>query len=222
MTDIPILHRAPGWICAEKPHGLSVHNEPGRDLVSILSNQLGHPGLMQPVHRLDRETSGLIILATEENSLVRLSALFSGRQIKKHYQALVHGSIDSEGIWDTPLSKQAGGRKDPAGKGKRQAARTRYQVLGQSPHYTLVEIALFTGRKHQIRRHAKLAGHPVVGDARYGSPRAISFLAETCGFHRMALHACALEFEDEGRPVALRSPLPEEIQALFAEDRQPR
>ena len=230
--EIHIIRKGPSWICVEKPAGISVHNDPGQDLVSILA---GHPdcngaALLQPVHRLDRETSGLLLLATDKESLARLSQGFAAGRMKKFYQALVHGNFPEDrlqGEWTTPLSKQAGGRTDPRGKGKKQPARTRYSVVCQSPRYALLDIELFTGRKHQIRRHAKLAGHPVVGDARYGSPRAIAFLQSQRNFYRMALHACRLEFPDQGtgqdrdqsNKVMIESPgLPHEIRQLLNQD----
>jgi len=221
---IPIIHRGPGWVCVEKPAGISVHNDPGQDLISRLAKQAAFKGLggLQPVHRLDQETSGLLLLATDQESLARLSEGFAAGRVKKWYQALVHGNFAEEsltGEWTWPLTKQAGGRKDPAGRGKKQTARTRYTVVSQSPHYALLDIELFTGRKHQIRRHAKISGHPVVGDSRYGSPRAIAFLKKQRKFSRMALHACRLSFPDRGEKMEIKSPeLPEKIRQLFGAD----
>ena len=224
MTQIAVIEQGSGWICVEKPSGISVHNDPGRDLISILSNLPAFKDrqVLQPVHRLDRETSGLILLATTEESLSRLSDGFAEGKMKKRYQALVHGNFPEDqftGEWAWPLTKQAGGRKDPAGRGKKQPARTRYTVISQSSHYALLDIELFTGKKHQIRRHAKLSGHPIVGDSRYGSPRALSFLAEQKNFSRMALHACRLEFPDQDCLIVVESPgLPGEIRSLLEND----
>lgn len=223
---IHIVEQGEGWVCVEKPGGMSVHNDPGKDLISVLSGTFGKPGgrtILQPVHRLDRETSGLLLLALDRQTLARLSNVFATGKIKKTYKALVHGNVDlsskNPGTWDTPLSKQAGGRTDPRGKGKRQTAVTRYRVIEQSPHYTLLEIELRTGRKHQIRRHAKLAGHPVVGDKRYGSPRSIAFLKEHRNFTGMGLQAYRLEFQDQGKTVALELPdLPPDTARLLRED----
>jgi len=223
---IKIIEQGQGWICAEKPGGISVHNDPGRDMISGLQKRLG-PGsteILQPVHRLDKETSGLLLVATARDSLTDLSDLFAGGKVTKRYKALVHGHFDhpdqARGTWDTPLTKSAGGRADPRGRGKRIKALTRYRVLDQSRHYTLLEIELLTGRKHQIRRHAKLAGHPVVGDPRYGSPRALEFLKTQKQFDAMGLHACFLKFTDKGRSVTLELPdLPPEVARLFEEDK---
>ena len=223
---IKIIEQGQGWICAEKPGGISVHNDPGRDMISELKKSLG-PGstkILQPVHRLDKETSGLLLVATDRDSLTDLSDLFAEGKVTKRYKALVHGHFDhpdqARGTWDTPLTKSAGGRADPRGQGKRIESLTRYRVLDQSLHYTLLDIELLTGRKHQIRRHAKLAGHPVVGDPRYGSPRALEFLKTQKQFDAMGLHACFLKFKDKDRTVTLELPdLPLEVARLFEEDK---
>lgn len=223
---IKIIEQGQGWICAEKPGGISVHNDPGRDMISGLQKRLG-PGsteILQPVHRLDKETSGLLLVATARDTLADLSDLFAGGKVTKRYKALVHGHFDhpgqARGTWDTPLTHAAGGRADPRGQEKRITALTRYRVLDQSLHYTLLDIELFTGRKHQIRRHAKLAGHPVVGDPRYGSPRALEFLKTQKQFNAMGLHACFLKFRDKDRTITLELPdLPPEIARLFEEDK---
>jgi len=225
MGKIHIADRGKGWLCVEKPAGISVHNEPGNDIVSILDAQFSQKqNLVQPVHRLDKETSGLLLLATEKEVLTRLSAMFAQGGVKKKYLALVHGTFDPENettsLWDTPLSKEAGGRNNPAGKGKKVAAMTRYTLLEHSPHYALLEIELLTGRKHQIRRHAKLAGHPVTGDSRYGSPRSIQFLKEKCNYHRLGLHAFQLSFQDESSKVSITSDqVPLEMNDLLKQDR---
>lgn len=228
MEKIHIAARGTGWLCIEKPAGISVHNEVGKDIVSILGAQFPHKdpkeNLLQPVHRLDKETSGLLLLATKSEVLTRLSAMFAQGEVKKKYLALVHGNFDmnaeTTSLWDTPLSKEAGGRNNPAGKGKKVTAMTRYTLLEHSPRYTLLEIELLTGRKHQIRRHAKLAGHPVTGDSRYGSQRSIQFLREKCNYHRLGLHAFQLSFLDESSQVSITSDqVPLEMNALLEQDR---
>jgi RluA family pseudouridine synthase len=210
----PILVSAvgKGWLVVEKPAGMSVHNAPGEDLCSRATAIIKKaPDAMQmiamdpgfgvhPVHRLDKETSGLVLLAVDPESFRFLSEQFESRQVKKQYIAILHGCIEKAGegndaVWQWPLSKTAGGRQNPQGSGEKQPSRTHFRVLECSGHYTLVEIEPLTGRKHQIRRHAKLAGHPVVGDNRYGSLRAAKYLKENLGFDRLALHACALAFK---------------------------
>lgn len=235
---IPVLALGKGWLAVDKPPGMTVHNEAGRDLCSIasafiheepaLQGQIAmDPGFgLHPVHRLDRETSGILLLAAKREVFRFFSKQFECRRARKHYLALLHGRLEMEGneesgTWGWPLAKTAGGRHDPQGAEPRQASRTRYRVLGHSAHYTLVEIELLSGRTHQIRRHAKLSGHPVVGDSRYGSKRAISYLRQTHGFDRLALHAhrLTLRLPDRQKPKVLEThALPAPIRDLFVND----
>lgn len=137
--------------------------------------------------------------------------------------AIVHGSLsgaeslETWQLWDRPLSADAGGRLHPAGKGPGVSCLTRYRVLEQTAHYSVVECDLKTGRKHQIRRHAKLAGHPVVGDNRYGSARSLAFLKNQCGFNRLGLHAHLLVIADpeKNEPIRVGSSMPAEMRRLL-------
>ena len=240
---IPVLAAGRGWLAVDKPAGMSVHNAPGEDLCSLVSQGIRQqaelldrigilsPGAeggadVNPVHRLDRETSGVILLSTDPTCFRFFSRQFNGRLVKKTYVALVHGRLEAPediwGMWQWPLSKTAGGRTHPQGPSPRQPSRTKFRVMDHSAHYTLVEIELLTGRTHQIRRHAKLAGHPIVGDARYGSDRAIKFLKDHCGFDRLALHARTLTLllpgETEQTPIETQK-IPDPMRFLFENDR---
>ncbi len=215
-NSINIIQAQNGWLAVEKPCGMSVHNDPGNDLVSKLTDQIKtdtqlvqtlgvKPGnSVHPVHRLDKETSGVILLACKENILRQLSEQFALHQVKKEYLALIHGQIDESitpgtyQTWDYSLAKKAGGRNNPKGKKPFVACETRYQLLEKSPHYSLLKIDLITGRKHQIRRHAKLAGHPVTGDNRYGSKKSVDFLKNKRSYHRLGLHCQSIEFKAPG------------------------
>ena len=237
MEEIHILEVQNGWLAVDKPYGLSVHNDPGYDLVSLLLDAIqADPSLAEdlgvdsvsevhPVHRLDKATSGVILLATDKIMLSRLSERFVKNQVKKTYLALVHGGFDpdikGDQYWDSPLTKTAGGRNNPSGKGKRVRCLTRYKILQQSRRYALLEIDLPTGRKHQIRRHAKLAGHPVTGDTRYGSGRSVTYLRDVCHYDRMGLHCKRLEFVMPGsqKKVTIESINPlSEMMRLLSED----
>ena len=237
MEQIHILEYQKGWLAVDKPFGLSVHNEPGNDLVYMLSDRIRSDALLtkhlgingsfriHPVHRLDKETSGVILLATDVRVLRDLSELFVKGRVKKRYIALVHGGFDQEArnhqynIWDYPLSKTAGGRKYPVGKGTLVNCMTRYRVLQHSTRYSLLEIELITGRKHQIRRHAKLSGHPVTGDTRYGSKKSVCYLRNTLSYHRLGLHCKCLEFIPPGQKeevcITSKNPLTDMVQLLL-------
>ena len=238
--SLPVRAAGNGWIAVEKPAGMSMHNLPGQDLLSIVDAGLrarrdlqerlaADPdfGVRAP-HRIDKETSGVVLLALSASALKHLAAQFNSRGIVKHYLALVHGrlaaDVDSkEGvIWRWGLSRSAGGYRSPAGRGPKRACRTHAHSLAFSRHYTLVRCRPVTGRKHQIRRHARLAGHPVVGDRRYGSRRAIRYLERHCGFSRLALHADAITFVPPGQTASAAvcsAGLPPELAELFEADR---
>ncbi len=151
FAKVHILRTGKGWQALDKACGTSVHNDPGRDLVSLLVQRIGSDPLLrdllgiassfkvQPVHRLDRETGGVILFSVTDQALQQLSTLFIRGLIKKRYTALVHGNFASKPedfgyqVWDFPLSKTAGGRNNPAGEGKRVPCRTRYKILEQTP-----------------------------------------------------------------------------------------
>lgn len=240
QISVPVLAKGKGWLIVDKPCGLSIHNDPGADLCSVLKSYIEttpllydqlffDPGFgLHAVHRLDRETSGVMLLACRADVFRYYSGQFETRSVRKHYVALLHGKLsvpgsdeDEWGLWDKALSKDAGGRSCPAGKGRGLRCQTRYRAVRHSPHYTLAECEPLTGRKHQIRRHAKLAGHPVVGDQRYSTPRSLKYLKDKCGFNRLGLHSLSVTVRppDKSKPEIFRSPgIPLEMQKLLDED----
>jgi len=235
-----VLASGNGWLVVDKPAGMTVHNMPGKDLCSLASAYLQYEAAengqicfdpdfgVNPVHRLDKEASGIIILAASREMFRFFSNQFQSRRVIKRYAAILHGLLENPegadlwGRWRWPLSDTAGGRDNPEGPGRRQSSETLYRVLEHSVHYTLVEIELLTGRKHQIRRHAKLSGHPVAGDKRYGSTRAASYLKRNFDFDRIALHARALTLllPDGKKPETIETPsIPGQMVELFQKDR---
>ncbi|MFA5906502.1 MAG: RNA pseudouridine synthase [Desulfobacula sp.] len=239
FSKLPLLRVEKGWLAVDKPCGVSVHNEPGQDLMSLLMQKIETDPLLkerlgiasmfkvQPVHRLDRETSGVILFSVNGKTLKTLSDLFVKGLVRKQYTALVHGTFDSKkesreyGKWCFPLSKEAGGRNNPAGDGKLVPCCTKFKVIRETHHYALLDIELKTGRKHQIRRHAKLSGHPVTGDTRYGSAKSVKYLQTQKSYHRLGLHCRQLEFTLTGEKgmisITSENPLAEMIQ-LLSED----
>lgn len=216
---------------------MSVHNDPGHDLCSVLNHYLQQTRTsfsipiaslreygLHAVHRLDKETSGLILLAGQPEIFHHFAQQFARRHVVKSYLALVHGNVSLKpgpGQWQWSLTPRAGGRRNPQGQGKRKNSITRYVVLRQSPHYALLDCQPLTGRTHQIRRHAALAGHPLAGDQRYGSLRACRFLAQHKNFNRLALHAHRLTLRppDAQENVTFESlGLPSAIQGLMDND----
>ncbi len=231
-----ILALGKGWLAVEKPAGISVHNEPGMDICSFFRQFLQKNPVpaeeiayspdfgIHPVHRLDKETGGVLLLAAEKESLRNFSRQFTQRTVSKKYLAIVHGEIKAEEtqVWNFPLSAGTGGRKNPAGKGRKYPAQTQFRLLRKTPHYSLIECSLLTGRRHQIRRHAKLAGHPVIGDRRYASPRSLRFLETICSFRGMGLHAMSLTLIPPGEKAPLEicsAGFPREMELLLENDK---
>jgi 23S rRNA pseudouridine1911/1915/1917 synthase len=198
----------------DKPAGLVVHAAPGHrgpTLVDLLGELLGggddpvRPGI---VHRLDRDTSGLMIVAREEEAHRRLSAMIQAREVRREYLALVEGRPRSrEGTIDAPLGRdyRAPERRAVGGRGAR-AARTHFRVLDTLPADTLVEARLETGRTHQLRAHFAAIGHPLSGDPRYGH-------RGRHGLERQFLHSARLAFTHPctGERLEFASPLPEDL-----------
>ncbi|SCY87840.1 RluA family pseudouridine synthase [Desulfoluna spongiiphila] len=232
---IRVLGGGKGWVALDKPCGVSVHNDPGRDLVSVVTRTLStdSPRLLQEedcgpvsvhaVHRLDSDTSGVVLFGFGKEAARHLTRQFEEKEVTKEYLALVHGSLEPEtGQWQQPLAKEAGGRTNAAGSGRRLPSATAFSVVTRSMRYTLVRCSPLTGRKHQIRRHAKLAGHPLTGDRRYGSKRALAVLEERFGYRRLGLHARAITFcppgEDTQTTIASAVSVPETMEALLQGD----
>jgi 23S rRNA-/tRNA-specific pseudouridylate synthase len=233
---VPIVASGAGWLLADKPSGMSVHNDPGIDLCSRLIDylhantawcqtvQLDPTFGLHPVHRLDRETSGLILLACRRDVFHYFSEAFASNRVVKHYLCLVHGTEfrhDDEGLWTWPLTPKAAGRRDIRGRGHRVDCMTAYRVIQRSRRYTLLGCRLFTGRTHQIRRHAALAGHPILGDRRYGPLRACRYLEKHHGFSRLALHCAGIRITAPGSKTERlyeSSRLPEAIKHLYDAD----
>lgn len=234
---IAVIGSGPRWIVVEKPCGISIHNDPGSDLCSLVlaalqSGRLTGPGpdsrTLHAAHRLDKETSGIVLLAGDSETLAFFGRQFTEKSVGKQYLAVVHGRVDVDAAdrewteWTWPLTEAAAGRNDPMGRGNRLPCATRVRPLSHSPHYSLIECEPLTGRKHQIRRHAKLAGHPVVGDRRYGTTRSLDYLRRHHDFHRLGLHAhtLAIRLPEQDTITTFRSNgLPQELRRLFESDR---
>lgn len=229
-----------------KPAGMMVHagsgaTEDARNrgtLVNALLShyaQLSHSGdPLRPgiVHRLDKRTSGLIIVARNDAAHLKLGEMFSRRQIRKTYLALVHGSVKQDhGTINAPISRDVIRRTRMTTKresGARSAV-SHYTVLeridSRFGKFTLVSVRIETGRTHQIRVHLASIGHPVLGDTLYGAPASIPALGprkksdpppESISLDRNFLHAAELEFAHPitGRQLNLKAPLPEELKSF--------
>lgn len=207
------------WLAVvEKPAGLIVHPAPGHHgptMVDALADLLGggpdpqRPGI---VHRLDRDTSGLMLVARTEESHSSLSKAIAARQVGREYVALVDGCPASRtGTIDAPLGRdhRSPQRVVVGGRRSRDAV-THFEVRERVGAETLLDIRLETGRTHQIRAHLAAIGHPICGDPTYGR-------AGTHGLKRQFLHARRLSFEHpaDGRPLSFESELPADLAAAL-------
>ncbi len=217
-----VVHSDERLAVVDKPAGLVVHPAKGHrgdTLVDALGDLLGggddpaRPGI---VHRLDKETSGLMIVARDDEAHRRLAAQIKAREVGRNYLALVDGVPPSRsGTIDAPLGRdyRAPERRAVGGRAPR-AAITHFRVAEAMARDSLLEVRLETGRTHQIRAHLASIGHPVVGDERYGGPRRY-------GLERQFLHSARLELIHPftGERLTFESELPEDLEAALAKAR---
>jgi len=198
------------FIVLDKPSGLAMHGGSGLSfgLMDVMSKV--DPDI-RPVHRLDRATSGLVILACHHQALVALQRLFAHRQVAKQYLALLAGHLDEELVTvDRPLKKirDASGQHRVIVADDGQSARSCFRVLERVGRYTYAEVDIETGRTHQIRAHAAAIGHPLAGDDRYNDK------STEKGLKRLFLHAHCLRLPWPEEQI-FNSPLPEELKSFL-------
>ena len=217
--DIPldVVYEDGDVIVVNKPRGMVVHPAPGHPdgtLVNALMYRCGdslsgvggekRPGI---VHRIDKDTSGLIIAAKNDSAHLALSSQLSDHSLRREYEAVVRGTLrEDSGTVDAPIGRHPTDRKRMAvtDKASRNAV-THWEVVSRYRGYTLIRCRLETGRTHQIRVHMAHIGHPLLGDYTYGAPSPDKGLEGQC------LHARRLEFRhpESGEHVVLEAPLPE-------------
>ena len=224
-VDVPLVYEDPDLLVVDKPAGLVVHPGAGQHAGTLVHGLLarfpeirgvGEPDRPGIVHRLDKGTSGLLLVARSEAAYQALVAMLADRRVDRRYQALVWGAVDSPtGMVDAPIGRSARDRTRMTVTLTGKDARTRYEVVrGFTDPVTVTELRckLETGRTHQIRVHMASIGHPVVGDARYGGRRA------SLASPRPWLHAehLALQHPVTAEPLVFDSPLPADLAAVLA------
>ncbi len=249
--DIPlqVVYEDDDLSVIDKPAGMMVHAGAGAADQGTLVNALLHRyealsgagGELRPgiVHRLDKQTSGLIIVARNDPAHARLAAMFSGRQIRKTYLALVHGEMKHPaGTINAPIARDLQRRTRMTTRresGARHAVShytVQRRIRSRFGAFTLVSVRIETGRTHQIRVHLASLGHPVVGDTLYGAPARITEPVtggksapqpETLALDRNFLHAAELEFAHPttGKPLHFQVPLPGELDQFLRGLEQP-
>jgi 23S rRNA pseudouridine955/2504/2580 synthase len=168
-----------------------------------------------PAHRIDRETSGVLIVAKRRPAMVHFTDVFTNHKAKKRYVVLVKGKmVHQRGTIDTPLAEhqQTKVSKDKRGTNMQEAV-THYEVIAQTSAVTLLNCRIETGRTHQIRRHFAGIGHPVVGDAKHGDFAFNREAQSSWGIKRLFLHAQKMEFPhpQDNRRISVEAPLPEAL-----------
>jgi len=222
--DIPLraLYEDSDVVAIDKPAGMVVHAGAGvhsGTLVNALLHRFGSlsgvGGAFRPgiVHRLDRFTSGVLLVAKNDAAHRALAEQFSTRQVEKTYLALVHGKVKAEtGRIDRPISRDPVHRtRMTARLGEGRAAWSEFHVLHRFERFTLLEVRIGTGRTHQIRVHLSAMGHPVVGDTLYGAPAKVAGMPP---LGRYFLHAQRIRFQlpSTGQQITVASPLPAELE----------
>ncbi|WP_252503666.1 RluA family pseudouridine synthase [Sporosarcina sp. Marseille-Q4943] len=218
--NLEIVYEDTDVLVVNKPRGMVVHPAPGHatgTLVNGLMYQVkdlsGINGVMRPgiVHRIDKDTSGLLMVAKNDQAHVSLVNQLVEKSVTRIYTALVHGHIPhDQGTIDAPIGRDPKDRQSMTVIDKGKHAVTHFKVLDRFGDFTLVECRLETGRTHQIRVHMKYIGYPLAGDPKYGPKKTIDFNGQ-------ALHAGTIGFKHPrtGEYLEFTQPLPEDFRALI-------
>jgi 23S rRNA pseudouridine955/2504/2580 synthase len=226
-----ILYQDAHLLAVDKPAGLASHAGTGITGATLVEEARAHlrtpadlpPGEFKPspAHRLDRDTSGVVLVARTRQAMVRLGEIFTeGESVSKTYLALAKGKMPrGEGTIDLPLSEHEQTARSKAVRGVNlQEALTRYRVLASMKDASLLALRIETGRTHQIRRHLQAVGHPVAGDRRHGDFPFNRVAKTRWGLRRMFLHAWKLELPHPvtGERLRLEAPLPPELEEVLS------
>jgi 23S rRNA pseudouridine1911/1915/1917 synthase len=233
--DLPIVYDDSDLVVVDKPAGMVVHPAAGHASGTLVNALLHHvtglsgiggekrPGI---VHRLDRGTSGLMVVAKHDRAHEELARQFHDREVEKDYLALVWGEVQAGRRIDAPIGRDSANRKKMSARARR--ARAAVTRIVRAEHFgralTLAQVAIHTGRTHQIRVHLSAIGHPIVGDALYGGVhrRVAGDLRAVTRLDRPFLHAARLVFTHpgDGRRMEFTSELPADLKKVLEELRQ--
>jgi 23S rRNA pseudouridine1911/1915/1917 synthase len=227
--ELEVAYEDDAVLVIDKPAGLVVHPGAGNPSGTLLNGLLHHvpalAGLPRAgiIHRIDKETTGLLLVAKTLPAHTALVRALAERVVMRRYVAVCQGVLTGGGTIDAPIGRHPVDRKRMAVQDEGRPAVTRYTVAERFRGHTRVDVALETGRTHQIRVHFAWRRHPLVGDPVYGGRLALpagasdALILALREFRRQALHATRLEFPhpDSGEPVCVESPLPPDLEALL-------
>jgi tRNA pseudouridine65 synthase len=214
-SDIHLIYRDETLLALAKPSGLLVHKGWGRDGPTLVAwaRELTGQDVVHPMHRLDRGTSGVVLIALDADAARNLADQLARGEVLKRYLALVRGCPPEEGIIDHPIPRRRDGPRVEA----TTAFHTLQTVETEPRHLSLVLAEPRTGRLHQVRRHLKHLSHPVIGDANYGHGPLNRAIRERYGLARLALHARSLTCTHpaSGERLTFEAPLPADLAEPF-------
>jgi 23S rRNA pseudouridine1911/1915/1917 synthase len=233
--QLDVVHEDNALLVINKPAGLVVHPGAGNQRGTLLNGLLHHAPELESlpragiVHRLDKDTSGLLLVAKTLPSHTALTRRLADREISRHYLAVCAGVLTGGGKIDEPIGRHRTDRTRMCVRDDGRPAVTHYTVIERFSAHTYINVRLETGRTHQIRVHFAHRRHPLLGDPVYGGRLALpkgasEALATTLRrFRRQALHAAKLGFEhpDTGEPISLEAPLPADFAGLLDALREP-
>ncbi len=221
QIEASILFEDRALLALNKPSGIASHGGSGvsHGAIELLRALRPHDSL-ELVHRLDRDTSGVLVLAKKRSALTELQALIREGRLEKRYLALLVGRVRKPKFTvDAPLEKSLlqGGERMVQVHAAGKASVSHFRLIEPAGPHSFCEVVIETGRTHQIRVHSAYAGHPVAGDEKYGDKAANQALKQQAGLRRLFLHAASLSFalKDGTQPYVLNAPLPHELKAVL-------
>lgn len=222
-APLEIIFEDDDLLVVSKPAGLVVHPSAGHETGTLVHFLLGHVqglsvigGVERPgiIHRLDKDTSGLMIVAKNDRTHIDLAAQIANKECEREYIALVVGNIKQDsGFIDAPVGRSLGDRKKMGVRSDGRNARTEFSIIERFGDYTLIRVRLATGRTHQIRVHMSFIKHPVAGDIQYGSKKSAASLC----LERQFLHAETLKFRhpSSGKSMVVTDTLPADLEEVL-------